>query len=178
MTARVLREGREKNIELPTEHDGTSVLRGFLAGAKLKLQTEKMSYKKYPLFSAISKGVATTHEWIGNIFGNLKMLITKRNIKDFGGPIMIVSQSFQMAQQGLRLLLMFLAIISVNLAAINILPIGALDGGQLLFETIEVVIRRKLPEMLRFSINLASWVLILGLILWLSFQDIIALFVR
>ena len=75
-------------------------------------------------------------------------------------------------------LFIFLAIISINLAVINLLPIGALDGGQLLFETIEAIIRRKIPEVVRFSINLASWFFILGLIIFLSYQDIISLILR
>jgi regulator of sigma E protease len=58
------------------------------------------------------------------------------------------------------------------LAVINLLPIGALDGGQLLFETIEAIIRRKIPYLVRFGINLASWLLILSLIMFLSYQDI------
>ena len=85
---------------------------------------------------------------------------------------MIVSQSFKMAQRGILWLFVFLAIISINLAVINLLPIGALDGGQLLFETIEAIIRRKSPHVIRLTINLASWMLILSLILFLSYQDI------
>ena len=48
-------------------------------------------------------------------------------------------------------------------------------GGQLLFETIEAVIRRPIPEVIRVGINLVSWVLILGVIVFLSYQDILGL---
>jgi regulator of sigma E protease len=71
---------------------------------------------------------------------------------------------------------MFLAIISINLAILNLLPIGALDGGQLLFTTIEAIIRREIPEIIRLGINIASWVLILSLTLYLSYKDILRIF--
>lgn len=175
---RLLRGKKELVISVPGSKNGSNLQRGLLAGATVYPETIRVEYEKYSVFQAIKKGVAKTHEWVGKFLVSIKMLAFKRNIKDFGGPIMIVSQSFQMAQQGLLLLLVFLAIISINLAIINLLPIGALDGGQLLFETIEFIIRRPIPEIIRFSVNLLSWVLILGLILFLSYQDILALILR
>lgn len=175
---RLQRGAKELVVSIPSSKNGSNLSRGLLAGASIYPKTVRVEYEKYPIFQAIKRGIAKTHEWIYKFGVSIKMLITKRNIKDFGGPIMIVSQSFQMAQQGLLLLLVFLAIISINLAIINLLPIGALDGGQLLFETIEFVIRRPIPEMIRFSINLISWVLILGLIIFLSYQDILWLISR
>ena len=174
---RVQRGGKKLDITIPWEDNGTQLDIGLFAGATLDVKTIKLTYERYPFFQSIKKGINHTHMWVRTTFYSLKMLVAKRNTKAFGGPIRILSKSFEMAQQGLQLLFVFLAIISINLAVINILPIGALDGGQLLFETIEVIIRRKIPNIIRFSINLASWILILGLILLLSYQDIIALFV-
>jgi len=168
----VERDGKMVYIDVLSEANGTKLVRGLIAGAQLERRPVLVEYEQYPFFTAIGKGIAKTHEWIGKVFSSLKMLFTKRNIKDFGGPIMIVSYSFKMAQRGLLWLFVFLAIISINLAVINILPIGALDGGQLLFETIEAIIRRKIPYMIRMGVNLVSWLLILSLILFLSYQDI------
>jgi len=174
-----VKRGDEKiNITIPGSENGSNLQRGVLAGAVFDLNTVRVEYESYPFFQAIKKGIQHTNGWIYKVFSSLKMLVTKRNIKDFGGPIMIVSQSFKFAQRGLLMLFVFLAIISINLAVINLLPIGALDGGQLLFETIEAIIRRKIPEVIRMSINLLSWVLILSLILYLSYQDIISIFIR
>ena len=174
----VQRGEETEEVTLPGVADGTNLQRLMLGGATLDIKSERVEYESYPLFQSIQKGVSKTNLWIGNVFASLKILITKRNIKDFGGPIMIVTQSFKMAQRGLLALFIFLAIISINLAVINILPIGALDGGQLLFETVEFIIRRRIPDVIRLAINLASWFLILGLILYLSYQDILSLFMR
>lgn len=175
---KVLRGDEKISLEIPPGENGSNLLRGIVAGAVVDLNTVRVEYEKHSLLESMKKGFITTGGWIGTVFYGIKMLITKRNIKDFGGPIMIVSQSFKFAQRGLLMLFVFLAIISVNLAVINLLPIGALDGGQLLFETIEAIIRRRIPEIIRFSINLASWILILSLILFLSYQDIISIILR
>jgi regulator of sigma E protease len=174
----VKRGDEDLNIRINAEQDGNNLARGIIGGASFGIDTLKVGYEKYPFFQAIRKGVQTTHHWIAKFVESIKSLAVKRNLSGFGGPVMIISQSFKLAKQGLMWLLVFLAIISINLAIINLLPIGALDGGQLLFETIEAIIRRRIPEVIRFSINLASWILIMGLILFLSYQDILALILR
>ena len=88
---------------------------------------------------------------------------------------MILSKTFETAQKGIIPLLIFLAFISINLAVINILPLGALDGGQLLFVTIEAIIRREIPEIIKVTVNIASWVMLLSLILYLSYKDLVLL---
>jgi|SaaInlLV_10m_DNA_2_1039722.scaffolds.fasta_scaffold15770_2 regulator of sigma E protease len=107
---------------------------------------------------------------------SIKTFITQKSLKGAGGPIMILSQSSKIVKKGIKKWLRFLALISVNLAFINLLPIGALDGGQVVFETIEAVIRRRLPEIIRNTINIASWIAILSLIALLSYNDILSLF--
>jgi len=170
---KVLRDDDTLQLRIPITESNTILQKGLIGGSYLDVKTIETSYESYPLFQAIGKGIKKTHDWIGMTLSGLKTLVTKRNIKDFGGPILIVSQSFKMAQQGIQFLLIFLAIISINLAIVNLLPIGALDGGQLLFETIEFVTRRKIPEKVRLGINLVSWVLLIGLILFISFQDLV-----
>ncbi len=175
---KVLREKRKLFVKIPYEVNGKDLQRGLLGGSVLSLNTLKMEYKKYSLFEAIKNGIKKTHAVVLGVFLGLKMLVSQRSIKGFGGPVRILGESFKMAKRGFRMLFNFLALISVNLAVINFLPIGAVDGGQLLFETVEAVIRRKIPYLIRMSINIASWVLILGLIILLTYQDIISLFFK
>ena len=103
-------------------------------------------------------------------------MITRRSLQEVGGPIMILSTSFEMAQRGIRLLLVFLAFISINLAVLNLLPVGALDGGQLLLVTIESATGRQIPDMVKIGINLSFWIFFLGLILHLSYRDLLRIF--
>lgn len=173
---RVKRGKRKVSVRIPKEVNGSNLQRGILGGSTLGLNIIRVEYERYSIFQSIKMGMIKTHELIGRVFSGLKMLVTQRSIKGFGGPIMIVTQSFKMAKRGFRMLFNFLALISINLAVINLLPIGALDGGQLVFETVEAILRRKIPNVIRFSVNIVSWFFILGLILLLSYQDIISLF--
>ena len=143
---------------------------------QIEIKPTKTVYTKLPFLQAVKAGFNKTNEWTLKIIDGLKSLFVSRNLKQFGGPIMIMSESFKQAKAGIRFLLVFLSIISINLAVVNILPIGALDGGQVLFETVEVIIRRKIPESVRLWINLISWLLIITLILVLSYQDIMRFF--
>lgn len=150
----------------------------FINSFQLKSEDIKGKYEKYPFFQAIIKGIQVTNQWISQMFKGIIYLIKQHNLKGAGGPIMILSKTFETAQKGFIPLLIFLAFISINLAIINILPIGALDGGQLLFVTIEAIIRREIPEIIKMSINIASWILLLSLILYLSYKDLMAIFFK
>jgi regulator of sigma E protease len=128
-----------------------------------------------PLLSAISVGVHKTHEVIEKTFLGIKSLFTQRSLKGAGGPVLILSESTRLAQKGFIFLLIFLSFISINLAIINLLPLPILDGGQLLFVTIEALIGREIPHSVKMGIHIASWLLVLSLLLYLTYNDLIAL---
>jgi regulator of sigma E protease len=160
----------EKRISLKKEmiYDGTIGVVIFPAPTKTEI-------KKLPPLLAFYEGLLLTKQNIVFIFHSIKRFVSQGSLRGAGGPIMILSQSSKMAQKGIKALLLFLALISINLAVVNILPLGALDGGQLLFETIEAVIRRRIPHIIRLSINIGSWILLLSLLLLLSYNDIVSL---
>ena len=166
----------EKEITLGSKKEGIKTI-GWL-GVSTHLKPGKISYKKYSLLKSFKKGALQVKNDLVLWAYSIKIFIAQKSLKGAGVPIMILSQSSKMAQKGFRMLLRFLAFLSINLAVINILPIGALDGGQVVFETIEAILRRKIPSVIRNTINLASWVFLLGLIALLSYNDIISLFKR
>jgi regulator of sigma E protease len=140
-------------------------------GASFEPQLPKLSF-----FKSIKMGIRHTNELIVGLITGIKKMFSSRSLDGTMGPIMIISQGADFARAGVLALLMFLALLSISLAVMNLLPIGALDGGQLLFVTIEAIIRRKIPDTIKLVINLASWVLILGLALYLSVQELRQLF--
>jgi len=77
-----------------------------------------------------------------------------------------------MSQQGWIDLLWFTALINVNLAILNLLPLPVLDGGHMLFATIAKCIGRPLPIKLMESLQIAFVVLLLGMMLYVSRFDI------
>jgi regulator of sigma E protease len=90
--------------------------------------------------------------------------------REVGGPIMIGQLAGQSARMGLDPFLAFMALISINLAILNLLPVPVLDGGQFLFLLAEAVIRRPLPLKLRERLTAVGMVLIV-LLMGLAFSN-------
>jgi regulator of sigma E protease len=123
--------------------------------------------------SAFTKGVAVTHTYIAATANAITSMFKRRTLDGMAGPLTMFSQTFKSAQMGLRALWEFLGMISITLALMNLIPIGALDGGQLLFILLEGIIRRPLPRRLKESIIIASWILFFLLVIILSYKDIV-----
>ena len=79
------------------------------------------------------------------------------------------------ASFGLTALLTFTAIISLNLAVINLLPIPALDGGRLVFVAIEAITRRKIPVVWAGRVNFVGFALLILLMIAVTYNDILRL---
>lgn len=126
-----------------------------------------------PVLEAIKQGIAMTNARLIEIFQVVKQMFSKRDTHNIAGPLMIISLTMQGAAQGIKVLLILLAIISINLAALNLLPLPILDGGQLLFYTIEAIIGKPLPHKIREYIHIATWLMMLALFLYLSAQDLV-----
>ena len=94
------------------------------------------------------------------------------SMKDLGGPILIAQLAGQSAQAGWAPLLTFMALISVNLGFINILPIPGLDGGHILIIMIESFIRRPLSIKARLTIQQVGMAFLLLLMATVMFNDI------
>ena len=88
---------------------------------------------------------------------------------------MILSQLFKSAQVGIRLLLLFVCYVNIGLAVLNTLPLGALDGGQIAFATLEFIIRRPLSDSFKIGVNIVSLALFATLFLYLTFKDTLSL---
>ena len=87
-----------------------------------------------------------------------------------GGPILIAQQAGEFARLGFDPFLAFMALISVNLAVLNLLPVPVLDGGQLVMLLAEAVIRRPVPVVLRERLTMAGLVVVV-LLMVLAFSN-------
>lgn len=88
-----------------------------------------------------------------------------------GGPVRIVEQGAGLAQENAASLFPFTAVISINLAIINILPLPALDGGQLAFLIVEALRGKPLPQRVQENVMQTGLVLLLGLGVFLIVRD-------
>ncbi|MEP7175682.1 MAG: RIP metalloprotease RseP [Gemmatimonadales bacterium] len=118
-------------------------------------------------------GGAVVEGWRSTVGASTQIVRTVRGLfsgriskREVGGPILIGQLAGQSARMGLDPFLAFMALISINLAVLNLLPVPVLDGGQFLFLLAEAVVRRPLPLKLRerlTMVGLALIVLLMGL---------------
>lgn len=99
-------------------------------------------------------------------------LIGQANLADIAGPVGIVGMVGDASAVGFTYLLGFAAMISVNLAVLNLLPFPALDGGRLLFVAIEAVSRRTIPPKIANALNLAGFAILILLMIAVTYSDI------
>ncbi|MFA4838563.1 MAG: RIP metalloprotease RseP [Candidatus Neomarinimicrobiota bacterium] len=137
----------------------------------------KFTHRNASVWEAISSGANNTWYWLKITVVSLKMVATgEESIRNLGGPIFIAKLAGQSAKSGLGSLFGLMAIISVNLALINILPIPALDGGHLVVILIEAVIRKPLSITAKMRIQQVGLALILMLTALVFYNDIVRLF--
>ncbi len=112
------------------------------------------------------------------IFSAVGRLFRHFSLNDLSGPVGIYSQTAQVAQMGLTSILAFLAMISINLGIVNLLPIPGLDGGKLLLNLIELIFRRKIPEDKEVIVNLVGFGLLMLLLILVTGNDIYRYFIK
>ncbi len=135
------------------------------------------NYKVEGFIPALSAGFVSSVDTIRNLYATLKGIFAARvSSKNLGGFIMISVTTYETAKRGWPHFLFFLAILSLNLAFINILPIPVLDGGHLLFLTIEAIKGSPVSERVLAYSQMIGVVFILGLLLFVTFNDIMRLF--
>jgi len=140
--------------------------------AQMKITFIFSDKKGTGIIDSITKGIKLTNAHIMATLALFKNMAIKRDTSAVGGPILIISETVKGAGQGLKTFLLLLAIISVSLAILNLIPLPILDGGQALLYTIEALIRTKLSDKTKEAIFIASWILMLFLFVLISARDI------
>lgn len=156
---------------------------GLIEGRKaIGLQSVLSGTAELGLVDSIHYGAVTTWVFIretvkgfGSLFASLVNGSAKEAMSSLSGPVGIVGVVGDAYDMGITSLLLITAIISINLAVLNILPLPALDGGRIVFVLIEIVIRRPIPQNIQLILNGVSFALLLLLMLYVTFQDIIKL---
>jgi len=106
----------------------------------------------------------------------VKNLILQKTVpQGVAGPVGIAQLTGEFVESGYLALLSFTALLSLNLAVLNILPIPALDGGRLFFILIEAVTRRKVNAKFEALAHMAGIILLLTFLAAVSYQDVIRL---
>jgi regulator of sigma E protease len=123
--------------------------------------------------SAVGEAVRQTWSVVSVTFtGLIKLIERVVPLDSLGGPIMIAQMVSKQASEGLGNVLALAALISVNLGILNLLPIPVLDGGHLLFYSLEIVMRRPVSPRLRQLSTRLGLALLLGLMILATVNDI------
>ena len=128
----------------------------------------------YTLGGALAAGLHATGQASTQIFRTLQGLLSARiSSREVGGPILIGQMAAQSARMGAEQFMAFMALVSVNLAVLNLLPVPILDGGQFLFLLAEGIRRRPLSLKLRERLTIVGFVMIVMLMV-LAFKNDLA----
>ncbi len=167
----VVRNGSIEHIIAPVgERTVLGGKEGFLGLEFERSLSHTRSFK-----DAVTTGIYIVNNFVYKTAQAFKNIITARNTQSLSGPLMIIHQTAQDARKGWKDYLILLAIISINLAVLNLIPLPIFDGGQMLIYSLEALTRRSLSDTMRFGISIATWILVLGLFAYLSIKDINAL---
>lgn len=170
-----------KQATIVVERDGQQFTKTVVIGSKesqkiaepvgvLGVEFDYLPTPAHSFKDAFALGVATCNKWIKETVNGFLQL--RRNIGQVGGPIMIIAMTTKSSTQGFQIYLLLLALISINLAVLNLIPLPILDGGQILFYSIEALIGRPIPHRIREYIHIGTAILFMILFIYLTINDI------
>lgn len=172
VTLRVQRDGEEIEKKMVPAHIEE------IGGAGIGVALVSTGFVSYPVWLAPIEALNTTVYFTKQVFWAFGTMISdlffaKEVSIEFSGPVGIAVITAKVASHGIRHLLQFTALLSVNLAIINILPIPALDGGRLLFLFMEGVRGRAIGRKIEVSAHNIGFVLLILLVLAVTYRDVV-----
>jgi len=138
-------------------------------------QINETEYTSLGFFGAIASGIERTGKMtMLTLKGFGKIISGQEDIRQsVGGPVKIAKLAGQSAEQGFGSFMLFVAMLSISLAILNILPVPALDGGQIVMNGIEGIIRREVPLKIKLRVQQIGVTALMILIAFIILNDII-----
>ena len=168
----VLERGNEEIEVLITPEDGIVEGQGAIGVGLAQVGVLNLPLHKTVIEAGIITGVLLKDITIGIGTFLFQALTFSADFSQIAGPIGIAGVVADAGENGIIPLLSLMALISLNLAVINLLPLPALDGGRLLFVAIEAIIRRPIPAVFAQTANTIGFLLLLLLMVAVSISDI------
>ena len=177
----------EQNVEIVYERDGQRIARQGTTGVQilkdrfgneyrlglLGMSSSQVEWRPVGPLEAPAVAVAKTIGIVDQIITTLGQVITgKRSVKELGGPLKIAQVSGEQFKLGLESFILFVALISINLGFINLLPIPMLDGGHLMFYAIEAVRRKPANAKVQEWAFRSGLALVMVFMLVVTFNDL------
>ena len=173
VTLTVKRDGRTLDLTLTPFYDAQAGR--YRVGFSFGQERVRVS-----VFESVPFSLQYNVESVRLILSTLKNLVFKgQGVDDVTGPVGTVYVIQEVTQQGgFEVYLELLALISVNLGVMNLLPIPGLDGSRLLFLLVEAIRRKPVKRELEGAIHAAGFILLMGLMVLLTYKDIMRFFVK
>jgi regulator of sigma E protease len=142
----------------------------------LGIQSGKMNHIEMGFLTSIGNATEETYNMCANTMTALGQMISgERSARELSGIVRITEYSGQAAEKGIRTILWFMAILSINLGLINLFPIPMLDGGHLFFYIIEGLRGKPLNEKAQEACFKVGFVMLICLMIFATFNDILRL---
>ena len=174
----VLRDGHRVSLSVTPVAESTTVNGQTVQIGKIGIAGPDRSLMRSatPL-AAIYNGLEATYKWTElTVVGLYKMIVGDISSKNIGGPLTIAKISGEAAAQGPANVIFLIALLSINLGVLNLLPIPILDGGHLLFFLIEGILRKPLGERQRELAQQVGLVLLVGVMIFAFWNDLERIF--
>lgn len=182
----------DEPVDMVVRRDGQKIKLSQIPLSLREYEVEGETSLRYGLYFSVEKasipirlrnGFYSAVDFVRTVWWSLKQLVSgSASIKDLSGPIGIVNTMGEVGEQSASFwdavenLLYFSAFIAINLSVMNLLPIPALDGGRIFFLVLNGVIallfRRRIPAKYEQYVHAVGMVLLLGLMLFVAFQDV------
>jgi regulator of sigma E protease len=165
------RAGAQLQVPVTPERDPSSGIG--MVKAMVGQLPETVTVSAPPLQAVVKAAGATWDQAVMMIKMIGKMIVGEVSLKNISGPITIADAAGQSAHAGLSVFLRFIAFISISLGVMNLLPIPVLDGGHLLYYSLEVLTGRPLPERIGAIAQRAGVGLLFMLMALALFNDLV-----
>jgi regulator of sigma E protease len=168
-TFTVLRDGQEIELTMTPDYDAENQV--YVLG-----YTAIAYAKKANFFELVKAGWDDMIDTGLIIFRSFGMLLKGKGFENMSGPVGIMQVTTKTAAMGLSSYLSLFAMICLNIGIFNLLPIPALDGGRIVILAIERLFNRKINQKFVENIIMASFLLLFGLMIFATYNDILRLF--
>jgi regulator of sigma E protease len=159
-------------------HHVTLKPKGVKNGGMVIGQVGVTSKQTNALTARIRYGFQMTSQSMTQIFRAIKNLVQGFSLNKLGGPVAIYKNTSEVSHMGILAIVSFMAWLSVNLGMMNLLPIPGLDGGKLLLNAVEAIIRRPVPEKAELAVTLVGVGLLFVLMIAVTGNDILRYFIK
>jgi regulator of sigma E protease len=174
------RKGQHLDLTVKPRMETTRNIFGEEVGQRYLIgiaRSEEVTYEKVGFFKSLQAGLVQTWSWIYlTVMGLVKIIQKVVPASELGGPILIAKIAGERMQAGWLNFLYFMGVLSVNLGILNLLPIPILDGGHLVFFSVEAIMRKPLNLRTMEILQQVGLVILGTLMIFVFYNDLVRVF--